>query len=118
MILALLLAASAPSTAPAPVLHFAETRSIAYRNCIAAEHGRQPVLTVAQIGHGRCSGARARLFADAHSYVRYGWRAVRMDARQAKRLKAQHKINAEREVVRFEAALQAWLSSQDIATNG
>jgi hypothetical protein len=116
MIVALLLAATASS--PAPVLHYAEARSIAYRNCIVAEHRKRAASTVAQIGRERCSGARAKLFDSAHSHVRYGWRAVRMNARQAQRLKAQHKVNAETEVVRFEAALQAWLSSQDIATNG
>ena len=109
MILALLLAA-ATANGPAPVLHYAETRSVAYRNCVAAEHARRPTLTIAQIGRGRCAGTRAKLFSAAHSYVRYGWRAVRMNGRQAQRLKAQHKINAETEVVRFEAALQAWLA--------
>jgi hypothetical protein len=117
MILALLLAAATASSS-APVLHYAETRSVAYRNCVAAEHKQRPSLTVAQIGRGRCAGPRSKLFSEAHGYVRYGWRAVRMNARQAKRLKAQHKVNAETEVVRFEAALQAWLSSQHVATNG
>lgn len=112
MILALLLAV-ATANGPAPVLHFAETRSVAYRNCVAAEHARHPALTVAQIGRGRCAGTRAKLFSAAHGYVRYGWRAVRMNGRQAQRLKAQHKVNAEAEIVRFEAALQAWLGGKE-----
>ena len=82
MILALLLAA-ATANAPAPVLHYAEARSIAYRSCVAAEHRRRPALTVAQIGRGRCAGTRSKLFGADHAYVRYGWRAVRKDARQA-----------------------------------
>ena len=112
MILAVLLAAAA-STDPAPVLHFAEVRSVAYRNCVVAEHRQRPALTVAQIGKGRCSGARAKLFDAAHSYVRYGWRAVPKSARAAKALKAQHKVNAETEVARFEGALQAWLAGPE-----
>jgi hypothetical protein len=117
VILALFLAA-ATTSAPAPVLHFAETKSVAYRNCVAAEHKQRPSLTVAQIGRGRCAGARSKLFSAAHGYVRYGWRAVRMNTRQAQRLKAQHKINAEAEIVRFETALEAWLSPQHVAPNG
>jgi len=112
MILALLLA-SATANAPTPVLHYAETRSIAYRNCVAAEHKRRPALTVAQIGRGRCSAARSKLFSEAHSYVRYGWRAVRKDARQARAMQAQHKVNAENEITRFETALQAWLGGTE-----
>lgn len=110
MIVALLLAAS---NAPVPVLHYAEARSVAYRNCVVAEHRQRPTLTVAQIGRGRCSAARAKLVDAAHSYVRYGWRAVRMNSRQAQRLKNQHKVNAETEVVRFETALQAWLGGTE-----
>ena len=112
MIVALLLAAAA-SNAPAPVIHFAETRSVAYRNCVVAEHRQRPALTVAQIGRGRCAGARAKLFSAAHSYVRYGWRTVPKSDGAARRLKAQHKVNAETEVVRFEAALQAWLGGKE-----
>ena len=117
MIVALLLAAAAANI-PAPVLHYAEERSIAYRNCVVAGHKQRPSLTIAQIGRGRCAGARSKLFSAAHSYVRYGWRAVRMNTRQAQRLKAQHKINAEAEIVRFETALEAWLSPQHVAPNG
>ena len=112
MILATFLAAAA-SNAPAPVLHYAEVRSVAYRNCIVAEHRQRPTLTVTQIGRGRCAGSRAKLFDAAHGYVRYGWRAVRMNSRQARRLKAQHKVNAETEIVRFEAALQDWLGAKE-----
>jgi hypothetical protein len=114
MIVALLLAVAAP----APVLHYAEARSIAYRTCIVAEHRKRPASTVAQIGRERCSGARAKLFDSAHSHVRYGWRAVRMNARQAQRLKAQHKVNAETEIVRYETALQAWLGATEAASAG
>ena len=110
MILAMLLAAAA---ANAPVLHFSEARSIAYRSCVVAEHKQRPALTIAQIGRGRCAGARAKLFSAAHSHVRYGWRAVRMNTRQAQRLKAQHKLNAEAEIVRFETAIQAWLGGTE-----
>ena len=112
MILALLLAAATPG-APAPVLHYAEARSIAYRSCIAAEHKLHPASTVNQIGRGRCAGTRSKLLADAHSYVRYGWRAVRMNSRQAQRLKAQHKVNAVAEITRFETAIQAWLGGAE-----
>ncbi|HEY5722193.1 MAG TPA: hypothetical protein VIT45_07710 [Allosphingosinicella sp.] len=117
MIVAMLLAAAA-SNAPAPVLHLAEARSVAYRSCIVAEHGRRPALTVAQIGRGRCAAPRAKLFDAAHNHVRYGWRTVPKSAGAVRRLKAQHKINAEAEVVRFEAALQAWLAAQHVAPNG
>ena len=114
-IVLLLLAAVAE---PAPILHFAETRSVAYRNCVVAEHRQRPALTVAQIGRSRCAGARAKLLGAAHSYVRYGWRAVPKSAGQAKRLKRQHKANAEAEVVRFEAKLQAWLAGKEKAGGG
>lgn len=112
MIVAFLIAVAALN-APAPVLHYAQAHSTAFRDCVLAEHGRRPALTVAQIGKGRCSGPRAKLFADAHSYVRYGWRGVPKSAGAAKRLKAQHKINAETEVTRFEAALEAWLGGSE-----
>ncbi len=115
MIIALLLAAAAAS-APAPVLHFAETKSVAYRNCIVAEHRARPALTVEQIGRGRCASTRAKLFEAAHSYVRYGWRTVPKSGRQAKALKAQHRLNAEAEIVRFEIAMQYWIGVTEAAS--
>ena len=50
-----LLAAAAAS--PGPVLYSAQARSIAYRDCIAAEHKRRPA-PVAEIGRRACARAR------------------------------------------------------------
>ena len=110
MILSLLIAATAPALS-APVLPYAQARSVAYRDCVAAEHRRRPAAALAQIGHGPCAGKRSRLFSDVHGHIGYGWRATAKTDRQEKRLKAQLRANAEAEVVRFETLLRDWLST-------
>ena len=107
MIALLLLAASSP----APVLYSAETRSNAYRDCIAAEHKRRPAAaTVAEIGGKACARARSRLVAEVRAQVSFGWAATAKTKGQARRLRAHMRQEAESRVVAFEGKLQAWLA--------
>jgi hypothetical protein len=111
MILPLLIAATAPALSAPPVVPYAQARSIAYRDCVAAEHRRRPAAAVAEIGHGACAGKRSKLFSEVHGHIGYGWRATAKTDRQEKRMKAQLRANAEAEVVRFETLLRDWLSN-------
>jgi hypothetical protein len=106
--IALLLLASA-SASPEPVLYSAEARSIAYRDCIAAGHGKRPAATVAEIGHSACARARSRLVAGVREHVSFGWAATAKTEGQARRLREQMKREAESQVAAFESKLQAWL---------
>ncbi|HEX6377109.1 MAG TPA: hypothetical protein VFZ91_15465 [Allosphingosinicella sp.] len=107
MIALLLLAAAASS--PGPVLHSAEARSIAYRDCIAAERRRRPAAaTVVEIGRAACARARSRLVARVRDHVSYGWAATAKTDGQVRRLRAHMRLAAEEEVTRFEARLQTW----------
>lgn len=110
MIALLLLAAAAP----APVLYSAEPRSIAYRRCIAAEHGRRAG-PVTGIGRRACARDRSRLVAGVRDHISYGWAATAKTSGQARRLRAQLKLDAEAEVVAFESRLQAWLAETEDA---
>jgi hypothetical protein len=110
MIALALLAAAAAS--PAPVLYAAQTRSIAYRDCVAEERGRRPA-TVAEIGRGACARARARLVADVRDHVSFGWAAAAKTPGQARRLRAQLKVEAESRVAAYEGKLQAWLTETE-----
>jgi len=112
MIALLLLAAAAAS--PGPVLHSAQVRSIAYRDCVAAEHRRRPS-TMAGIGRGACARARSRLVAGVRDYVGFGWAATAKTDGQARRLRAQMKLEAESQVAAFEGKLQAWLAETENA---
>lgn len=107
MIFALLLAASSP----APVLYAAQARSIAYRDCVAAEHGRRPA-TVAEIGRRACARERSRLVEGVRDHVSFGWAATAKTAGQARRLRAQLKLEAESRVAAYDAKLQAWLAAE------
>ena len=108
----LLLAAGAAS--PAPVLHSAEARSIAYRDCVTAQHRRRPAAaSVAQIGRGPCAAARSKLVARVDDFVSYGWAATAKTERQARRLRAHQKQQAEAQVAAFEGKLQAWLAEPE-----
>ena len=104
----LFLAAAAASSVP-PVVPYASVHSAAYRDCVAAQHARNPA-PVAQIGRGACAGKRSKLFARVKSHLGYGWAATAKTPGQSKRLKAQLKANAEAAVARYEAELQAWLA--------
>ena len=116
MMLLALLAAATPVAAP--VVPYAEARSSAYRDCVVEEQRRRPALTVAQIGRRSCGRARSKLVAAARDHVAYGWLATAKSAGQARRLKAQLKVNAEAEVVRFETRVQAWLAGTESAGGG
>ncbi|HYE29751.1 MAG TPA: hypothetical protein VEA61_16150 [Allosphingosinicella sp.] len=109
MIAFLLLAASASA---GPVLHSAEARSAAYRECIAAEHRRRPAATVVEIGRGVCARARSRLVAGVRDHVSYGWAATARTDGQARRLRAHMKQEAQSQVAAFEVKLQAWLAAK------
>ena len=110
MIAFLLLAATA--AAPGPVMYSAEARSIAYRDCIAAENRRQPA-TVAEIGRRTCARARSRLVEGARDYVSFGWAATARTDGQARRLRAHMRLEAESQVADFEGRLQEWLGVTD-----
>jgi hypothetical protein len=107
MIALLLLAVASP--APAPVLYSAQARSIAYRDCIAAARERRPAAAAGEIGRAACARERARLVAGVREHVSYGWAAAARTDAQARRLKAQLKLEAESRVTAFENELQAWL---------
>ncbi|HEX8665278.1 MAG TPA: hypothetical protein VF744_14750 [Beijerinckiaceae bacterium] len=107
MIVLLLVAAAA--TSPAPVLYAAQARSIAYRDCVAAQARRRPA-TVAEIGRGACGRARSRLVEGVRDHVSFGWAATAKTAAQSRRLKAQLKLEAESQVAAFDDKLQAWLA--------
>lgn len=111
--MALLLLAAA-SASPAPVLYSAQTRSIAYRDCIAAEARRRPA-TVAEIGRNACGRARSRLVAGVRGHVSFGWAATAKTPGQSRRLKAQLKLEAEKQVVAYEGKLQSWLAGTEDA---
>jgi Flp pilus assembly protein TadB len=106
----ILLAALALAAAPGPVLYSAEARSVAYRDCIAAGHGRQPSATVVEIGRTACARARTRLVTGVREHISYGWAATAKTDGQARRLREHMKLEAEMQVVAFEARLQAWLT--------
>lgn len=112
MIALALLAAAAAS--PPPVMYAAQSRSIAYRDCVAAEHRRRSA-TVVAIGRGDCARARSRLVEEVRDHVSYGWAAAAKTSGQARRLRAQLKLEAEAQVVAFEAKLQAWISLEGSA---
>jgi hypothetical protein len=105
-----LLAATAPS--PGPVLYAAQARSIAYRDCVAAEARRRPA-TVAEIGRNACGQARSRLVAGVRDHVSFGWAATARTSGQARRLRAQLKEQAQAQVAAFEGKLQAWLAETE-----
>jgi hypothetical protein len=102
--------AVASATTPAPVMPYASAQSVAYRDCVAAQHARRPA-PVAQIGHGACAGKRSKLFSRVKSHLGYGWAATAKTVGQSKRMKAQLRLNAEQAVARYEADLQAWLGT-------
>ena len=110
MIAFLLLAAAAAS--PAPVLYSAEARSIAYRDCIAAEHGRRPAATAAEVGRSACARARARLLEGVRDHISFGWAATAKTGGQLRRLRAHMKLEAESQVATFEGKVQAWLAAE------
>jgi hypothetical protein len=111
MILAALIAAAAPAS-PGPVVPYAEARSIAYRDCVAAEQGRRPAPPpVARIGRSACARTRSRLLSAVHDHVGYGWLATAKTAGQAKRMRAQLKRSAAEALGRFEGEVQAWLAT-------
>lgn len=105
--IALLLAVAAAS--PGPVLYSAQARSIAYRDCIAAERRRRPA-AVAEIGRRACARERSRLVAGVRDHVSFGWAATARTPGQARRLRAHMKLEAESQVAAFEGKLQAWLA--------
>jgi hypothetical protein len=107
MIPFLLLAAAAAS--PAPVLYAAQTQSIAYRGCIAAEHERRPASPVVEIGRKACARTRSRLVAEVRAQISFGWAATAKTKGQAHRLRAHMKQEAESRVAAFETRLQDWL---------
>ncbi|MEA3064062.1 MAG: hypothetical protein QOJ27_497 [Sphingomonadales bacterium] len=110
MIAWLLLAAA--SASPGPVLYAAEARSIAYRDCVAAGHAKRPAATMAEIGRAACARSRSRLVAGVREHVSFGWAATARTERQARRLRAQMKLEAESQVAAFEDKLQAWLDGR------
>lgn len=110
MIAALLLAA-ATAAPPGPVLHSAEARSLAYRECVAAEHGRRPA-TVADIGRRACARTRSRLVEGVREHISFGWAATAKTDGQLRRLRAHMKQEAESQVATFEGKVQAWLAAQ------
>jgi hypothetical protein len=92
-----------------PVLYTAEARSVAYRDCIEAEHLRKPAATVEEIGRGACARARSRLVAGVREHISFGWAATAKTDRQEHRLRAHMKEEAESQVGAFEGKLQEWL---------
>jgi hypothetical protein len=115
MIAFLLLAAAAAS--PGPVMHSAQMPSIAYRDCIAAEHGRRPAAVV-EIGRRACARARSRLVGHVRDHVSFGWAATAKTGSQARRLRAHMKLEAESRVAAFDAELQAWLAASGTGIGG
>jgi hypothetical protein len=113
MIAFLLLAATAAS--PAPVLYSAQAQSIAYRECIAAEHKRGSAAEVAEIGGKACARARSRLVGEVRAQVSFGWAATAKTTGQARRLRAHMRQEAETQVAAFETKLQAWLAETETA---
>ena len=109
----ILLAALALAAAPGPVLYSAEARSIAYRDCVAAGHGRRPSATVAEIGRAVCVRARSRLVEEVRDRVSFGWAATAKTGGQARRLRAHMRQEAEAQVAAFESRLQAWLAERE-----
>ena len=99
---------------PAPVMYAAQARSIAYRDCVATEHGRRPA-AVAEIGRRACARERSRLVADVRDHVSFGWAATAKTGGQARRLRAQLKVEAEARVADFESKLQSWLAETENA---
>ena len=112
MIAGLLLLAAIPAS-PGPVLHFAQAQSIAYRDCIAAEHRRRPAATTMEIGRAACVRARSRLVAGVREHVSYGWAATAKTGGQARRLRAHMRQQAEAQVAAFEVKLEAWLTGTE-----
>jgi hypothetical protein len=110
MIGLLLLAAAAAS--PGPVLYAAQARSIAYRDCVAAQAGRRAA-AVAEIGRSACARARSRLVEGVRDHVSFGWAATAKTPGQSRRLKAQLKLEAEKQVAAYESKLQAWLAETE-----
>ncbi|HEX8222293.1 MAG TPA: hypothetical protein VF605_00595 [Allosphingosinicella sp.] len=104
MIALLFLAAAA---APVPVLYSAQSQSEAYRACVAAGYQRRPA-PVVEIGRGDCARARSRLLAEVRDHVSFGWAATAKTSGQARRLRAQLRLEAEAQVTGFEGKLQAW----------
>jgi hypothetical protein len=106
--IALLFLAPVPAS-PGPVLYSAETRSIAYRNCIAAGHEKRPTAPVDEIGRAACARVRSRLVAGVREHDSFGWAATAKTEGQARRLREHLKQEAESQVAAFEVKLQAWL---------
>lgn len=113
--IALLLLAAAPT---APVLYSAEPRSIAYRDCIAAEHRRRPAATVTEIGGKACARPRSRLVAEVRARISFGWAATARTPGQSRRLRAHMRQEAEAQVAAFEGKLQAWLAGTETVRGG
>ena len=111
MIAAFLLAA-ATAAPPGPVLHSAAARSIAYRECVAAEHRRRPT-QVYEIGRRACARARSRLVEGVREHDSFGWAATAKTPGQARRLRAHMRQEAESQVAAFESKLQAWLAETE-----
>jgi hypothetical protein len=111
MIAAALFLAAAAS--PAPVIPFATARSVAYRDCVAAEVGRRSGSSVVQIGRGACARARSRLVAQVYDHIGYGWAATAKTGGQARRVRAHMKSKAQEEVAGFETKLEAWLAGSE-----
>jgi len=106
-----MLLAAAANLSPGPSLSAAEPRSIAYRECVAAERRRRPAASVAEIGRGACAGARSKLVSAVRSRIGYGWSAAPKTDAQARRMRAQLDRSAADMVARFEEDLQAWLTA-------
>lgn len=116
MIALLFLAANA--VPPGPVLYSAEPRSIAYRDCIAAEHRRRQAATVTEIGGKACARARSRLVAEVRARISFGWAATARTPGQSRRLRAHMRQEAEARVAAFEGKLQAWLAGTETVRGG
>jgi hypothetical protein len=109
MILATLIAASLASARPS--IGYAEARSAAYRDCIAAERSRGAGASAAEIGRGKCARPRSRLLSDVREHLGFGWIAAAKSDGQAKRMRLALRANAEEAVARFEGEVQAWLAA-------
>jgi hypothetical protein len=99
--------------APAPVVPFAEARSIAYRDCVAAALARSPgQANVAEAGKRACAGPRSRLVSQVRGNISYGWAAVTKTSGQRKRLREHLRAKAEEEVASFEGRIRDWIEGR------
>jgi hypothetical protein len=101
---------------PAPVVPLAASRSVAYRDCVAAERKRRPGgAGIAEIGRGACARARSKLVEQVYRNISHGWAATARTSGQARRLRAQLKAQAQAEVAGFEGKVEAWLATAEVA---